>query len=314
MKHRQTVCTCGFSEDAVLAAAIAEADATEQQAVALHICHCQVCARLFAQYRGIQHALTRLQDSREFEACLRQAVEKLLPRLRSRLRKPLHYRQFASAVGELTIATSPQGISLVAWQPKAVRLLAPYAIREDGEALQALERELAGYFAGVRTQFDWPLDDVFMTSAFQRAVLHLTAAIPYGAVMSYQSLAAALGRPKAVRAVAQALRRNPLAIVIPCHRVVGRSGHLTGYAGGLETKSALLAHEGVPLLTRRHGVFVDRSRMFVGWRSSRYYCRPQCPSLRDLAPGETLLLSPRALQAQGNFAPCDLCHPEAVSV
>src|SRR5262245_17712939 len=149
MKHRQTVCTCGFSEDAVLAAALVEADATEQQAVTLHIGECQACARLFAQYRRIQQVLTKLQDSREFEACLSQAVEKLQPRLESRLRKPLYYRQFASAVGELTIATSPQGLSLVAWQPKAVRLLASHAIREDGEALQALERELARYFAGV---------------------------------------------------------------------------------------------------------------------------------------------------------------------
>jgi len=138
----------------------------------------------------------------------------------------------------------------------------------------------------------------------------VTAAIPYGAVMSYHSIAAALGHPKAARAVGQALRSNPLAIVIPCHRVIGHTGHLTGYAGGLERKQALLAHEGIPLRTRRAGVFIDRERMYVGWRTERWYCRPHCPSLAAITPGDMLFLSPRVIAARAEFAPCDVCHPE----
>jgi len=141
----------------------------------------------------------------------------------------------------------------------------------------------------------------------------VTAAIPYGAVMSYHSIAAALGHPKAARAVGQALRSNPLAIVIPCHRVIGHTGHLTGYAGGLERKGALLRHEGIPLLKRPAGVFVNRERMYVGWRTDRAYCKPHCPSLAAMSPGERLLLSSRTVTAHGDFIPCDICHPENVS-
>jgi methylated-DNA-[protein]-cysteine S-methyltransferase len=297
----------------VLAAAIAEADAVQQQRVMAHLRHCPACARLFAQYQQVQHVLTCLQATREFDRPLQRAMDNL-QRRRSAAAGRLVYQRVASAVGELYIARSSQGVSLVAWPPQASRLLSTRAHHEDSTSLHPLAAELAEYVAGHHTQLDWPIDDAFMTSAFQRQVLHLTATIPYGAVMSYQSLAAALGRPQAVRAVAQALRRNPLAIVIPCHRVVGHTGHLTGYAGGLDTKRALLAQEGIPLVTRRHGVFIDRTRMFVGWRSSHYYCRPECPALAELAAGETLLLSARAVAAQPDFLPCEVCHPETVTV
>ena len=154
---------------------------------------------------------------------------------------------------------------------------------------------------------------VHRRSPFQRDVLQVTTAIPYGAVMSYHSVAAALGQPKAVRAVAQALRRNPLAVVIPCHRVIGQTGHLTGYAGGIERKGALLTHEGIPLLKRPEGVFVNREHMYVGWRTERAYCTPHCPSLTAMPPGERLLLSSHTATAPGDFIPCDVCHPENVS-
>ena len=154
---------------------------------------------------------------------------------------------------------------------------------------------------------------MLVRSDFQRDVLRVTAEIPYGAVMSYQGVASVLGRPKAVRAVAQALRRNPIAIVIPCHRVVGRTGHLTGYAGGLERKRALLAHEGVPFVTRSGGVFIDKARMVVGWRAERSYCKPHCPSLEALTPGDMLLMSPEARVVQEDFVPCEICNPATVS-
>jgi len=313
MTPRHPRCSCGFPEDAVLVAAIAEANAVQQQRVMAHLRHCQVCAHLFAQYQQVQNVLTCLQATREFDQPLQRAMENL-QRRRSSTPGRLSYQRVTSALGELYIASSSRGVSLVAWPPQASRLLSTRAHHEDRTSLHTLAVELTEYVAGHHTQLDWPIDDALMTSPFQRQVLHLTASIPYGAVMSYQSLAAALGRPQAVRAVAQALRRNPLAIVIPCHRVVGRTGHLTGYAGGLDTKRALLAQEGIPLVTRRHGVFIDHTRMFVGWRSSHYYCRPECPSLGELTTGETLLLSSRALAAQPDFLPCDVCHPGIVTV
>ena len=102
----------------------------------------------------------------------------------------------------------------------------------------AARQQLAAYFAGELDRFDLPL--ALAGSDFQRRVWDAVAAIPYGATASYSEIAAAIGRPAACRAVGAANGRNPLAIVIPCHRVVGAAGALTGYGGGLERKRALL--------------------------------------------------------------------------
>lgn len=103
--------------------------------------------------------------------------------------------------------------------------------------------QLADYFAGKRTQFDLPLD-LQGGTAFQQSVWQALLAIPPGGTTSYGDLSQRVGRPAAVRAVGAAIGRNPVSIVVPCHRVLGRDGSLTGYAGGLERKSALLALEG----------------------------------------------------------------------
>ena len=101
--------------------------------------------------------------------------------------------------------------------------------------------QLGEYFAGTRTAFDLPLAPE--GTAFQRAVWTAIGTVPFGATISYGELARRCGRPSAVRAAGAATGRNPLTIVIPCHRIVGSSGALTGYAGGLERKRALLALE-----------------------------------------------------------------------
>jgi methylated-DNA-[protein]-cysteine S-methyltransferase len=106
-------------------------------------------------------------------------------------------------------------------------------------ALQQLDE----YFAGGRTQFDLPLD-LHGGTLFQQSVWHALLKIPSGATDSYGALSQRIGKPAAVRAVGAAVGRNPLSIVVPCHRVVGANGALTGYAGGLERKSALLQLEG----------------------------------------------------------------------
>lgn len=107
--------------------------------------------------------------------------------------------------------------------------------------LAACERQLREYLAGRRTGFELPL--AATGTPFQRAVWARIARIPYGATLTYAAIAAALGAPAAVRAVGAATGRNPLSIVVPCHRVVGSRGALTGYAGGLERKARLLALE-----------------------------------------------------------------------
>ena len=109
--------------------------------------------------------------------------------------------------------------------------------------LRQAQIQLDEYFAGARTTFDLPLD-LQGGTAFQQSVWQALLAIPRGGTTSYRVLSHSIGRPAAVRAVGAAIGRNPVSIVVPCHRVVGADGSLTGYAGGLERKSALLRLEG----------------------------------------------------------------------
>jgi methylated-DNA-[protein]-cysteine S-methyltransferase len=117
--------------------------------------------------------------------------------------------------------------------------------REDAtaEPLAATRRQLSEYFAGSRRTFDLPLR--LEGTAFQQRVWHELTEIPYGETWSYGQLAARIGKPSASRAVGLANGRNPISILVPCHRVIGADGSLTGYGGGLERKQWLLAHEGL---------------------------------------------------------------------
>jgi methylated-DNA-[protein]-cysteine S-methyltransferase len=124
---------------------------------------------------------------------------------------------------------------------------APGGTRDTGDAgahpvLGRARDQLAEYFAGSRRTFDLPLGP--QGTAFQQAVWRALLAIPYGATCSYAQIAGVVGKPSASRAVGAANGRNPLAIVVPCHRVIGADGSLTGYGGGLAQKEWLLRHEG----------------------------------------------------------------------
>ena len=111
----------------------------------------------------------------------------------------------------------------------------------DDRVLPSLREQLSDYWAGTLTAFDLPL--VVTGTPFQRQVWAALQTVPYGATCTYTDLAVAVGRPTAVRAVGAANGRNPVCLVVPCHRVVGAGGGLTGYAGGLERKRFLLDHE-----------------------------------------------------------------------
>lgn len=110
--------------------------------------------------------------------------------------------------------------------------------KEEPECITAARRELNEYFRGERTTFDLPI--TLHGTNFQKTVWHQLSHIPYGTTTSYSTLATLIGCPKAARAVAQACHCNPIAIIIPCHRVIGANGSLTGYAAGLERKQGLL--------------------------------------------------------------------------
>jgi methylated-DNA-[protein]-cysteine S-methyltransferase len=121
---------------------------------------------------------------------------------------------------------------------------APFHHASDGAGHPVLERareQLAAYFAGTRRFFELPVDP--RGTDFQRSVWRALGAIPFGATRSYAELATAVGRPSASRAVGGANGRNPISVIVPCHRVIGADGALTGYAGGLSRKEWLLRHE-----------------------------------------------------------------------
>ncbi|MBT9506319.1 methylated-DNA--[protein]-cysteine S-methyltransferase [Rhodoferax sp.] len=120
---------------------------------------------------------------------------------------------------------------------------AGWPVANDHPVLQQAQAQLADYFAGRRTTFDLPLG-LDGGTRFQQDVWRALLKIPSGATRSYGALSAAIGKPTAVRAVGAAVGRNPLSIIVPCHRVIGATGALTGYAGGIERKIALLQLEG----------------------------------------------------------------------
>jgi methylated-DNA-[protein]-cysteine S-methyltransferase len=145
---------------------------------------------------------------------------------------------FESPVGRLTLVSD--GAALVAlYLPAATP--PPLPDPSADAVLEAAVAQLGEYFGGGRREFTLPLCP--RGTAFQRAVWSALREIPHGATTSYGAIAARVGRPRAVRAVGAANGRNPLAIVIPCHRIIGSDGGLTGYGGGLPTKRWLLAHE-----------------------------------------------------------------------
>jgi methylated-DNA-[protein]-cysteine S-methyltransferase len=155
-----------------------------------------------------------------------------------------------SPVGELLVAATDRGVCWIEFAPEETldRLARHFGSRllRVPRRLMPVKRELDEYFSGSRTTFDVAVD-VTTVPAFQRSVLDELARVPYGEMTTYGALAGRIGKPRAARAVGGALNRNPVPIILPCHRVVGASGSLVGYAGGLERKQALLALEGAAL-------------------------------------------------------------------
>ena len=159
----------------------------------------------------------------------------------------LFYKEMKSPVGKLKLVASSNALIAVLWQeerPNRVKL-GTMNLDPQHPILIEAERQISEYFVGERIDFDLPLQ--LDGTEFQRKVWRALREIPFGETKSYQDLARAVGSPKASRAVGAANGKNPFSIVVPCHRVVGADGALTGFAGGLETKAALLALEARPV-------------------------------------------------------------------
>ena len=159
----------------------------------------------------------------------------------------VRYDVVDSPVGELFLASTPRGLCRISYtvdgQDEAVARV--FGARVLRSPLDEVRRELDEYFEGRRRDFDLPID--LRVAPFHAEVLRELARVPYGRTDTYGHLASLVGRPKAARAVGTVMNRNPIPIVLPCHRIVGANGSLTGYAGGLDVKRTLLELEGVAL-------------------------------------------------------------------
>ncbi len=151
-------------------------------------------------------------------------------------------RELDTPLGHVCIARTAQGLAGL-WFEGQKHHPGPLdvPVRDDDPLLAEAARQLAQYFAGERRAFDLPLD--LQGTPFQQSVWQALRRIPPGRTCSYGAIAQALGAPSAVRAVGAAVGRNPASLLVPCHRVLGQDGSLTGYAGGIDRKQALLALE-----------------------------------------------------------------------
>ena len=150
----------------------------------------------------------------------------------------------ASPVGTLTLVARNQRLAAVLWEHERENRVCLGELQRDDDhpLLRETARQLGEYFAGTRQRFELALD--FVGTEFQRQVWAALLTIPFGETRSYSDIARQIGNPSAVRAVGAANGRNPISIIAPCHRVIGASGNLTGFAGGLQAKQYLLALEG----------------------------------------------------------------------
>ena len=155
----------------------------------------------------------------------------------------IHYDLVSGPLGTMLLVARGDGLTGIHFEGERYQpsIGAGWQRAPGHPLLRAAQAQLEEYFAGRRTRFDLPLAPV--GTPFQRAVWAAIGAVPFGATIAYRELAARAGRPESVRAAGTATGRNPWTIVVPCHRIVGANGALTGYAGGLERKQALLALE-----------------------------------------------------------------------
>ncbi len=305
---------CVALEPDLIATATGEAAVPAAERVEAHVAACPPCRDDFARYRAIDTAVGTLRSTAPPAGDADAARQRLIARLADLRTRILGYRVFPSSLGPILIARSEHGVALVEYLPRegvaASRLfrMAGIEAQEDSGDLEGLQRELLDYLAGRRTRLEWPLDFRGVRSDFQRAVLEATVAVPYGAVSSYTGIAGELGKPAAVRAVAQALRHNPLPIVVPCHRIVGSGGDLVGYAGDrVNLKERLLAVEGVPTHLARTRRIARRALYHYEPSPSREYCLPTCG---DIAERPISMLFARREQAEGlGLVPCTTCQP-----
>ena len=318
-KKRNTL-ACGFAEDDIIAEALGENSQIIRQKVQRHLTACPDCAQRLEQYRQIRFQLRSLPAPETGLSSAQRALDRQLTRLTADARPRLVLSIWDSPIGPLRIGTTDKGVALVEFvspddsRDSAKALEEKFTVERaqgHGDAIAALTRKLEAYLSGSRQALDWVIDDALMRSDFQRQVLRAASEIPYGSLTTYGGLAERIGRPTAVRAVAQALRYNPLPIRIPCHRIIGSNGSLTGYAGNkVALKRDILTVEGIPTVPSRSGFAIAQDQIYVGQQTEQIFCRPSCEALKGTRAGNQIFIASRPRAEAIGYAPCGVCRPD----
>ncbi len=222
--------TCNVSDEELMAFVCGDLAGDVEMEIAMHLGTCPACREQTAEYMNVCGAIT--------SCCQKDDA--------------VRWHRFRTPFGTTYAAATDKGISRISWRQPGPSAFERYLstrfpgrpVIHDGEALEEAERQLVEYFEGDRAEFELPVD-LSLVTEFERRVLEAARKIPYGQVVPYAELARRIRKPGASRAVGNALGHNPVAIVVPCHRVVRSDGSLGGYTGGVEYKEKLLEIEGM---------------------------------------------------------------------
>jgi methylated-DNA-[protein]-cysteine S-methyltransferase len=246
---------CDLACDALPARVVGDLSAHDESWLSEHVDDCSYCANELRRYDRLADALDACCTVSETSP---QPPAVTLPR-----RDRVWYTRIDSPIGNLLLAATREGLREIEFGFNGAEAAFLAKLKQQGaepvrleriddadpEVRQILERaatQLHEYFGGRRARFDVPLDWGKM-APFQRAVLEATAAVPFGHLDTYAGIARRIGQPGATRAVGNALGRNPIPVIVPCHRIIRSDGTLGGYTGGLGIKHTLLTREGVTL-------------------------------------------------------------------
>jgi O-6-methylguanine DNA methyltransferase len=255
--------------------------------------------------RALVDRLRRLGDVR--------APDTILPTVLERVGLGDAYAQFATPIGPVFVAYNEAGVSAVMPGPDAARFERAFRarfgrpVRRASEVPAWLARAFDGPGAG-RASLRFDLRGV---SEFERAVLLKALEIPPGEVRTYGWIAREIGRPRAVRAVGSALGRNPIPLLIPCHRVVRGDSRIGDYAFGREAKRAILAAEGVDP-ARLEGLARAGVR-YYGSDTTRIFCFPTCRNARRITEPHRVAFGSEAAATAAGYRPCKVCRPAQAS-
>jgi O-6-methylguanine DNA methyltransferase len=247
--HLKEVCRdpnvdpCDVCCDAMPGMVLGDLDPSDQAWVVEHTDECNYCRRMLVGYQKIDEALEKINLD----------LNVPVPIARVGTSRTAAYGEVASPVGPLMIASSDKGVCEIAFGDNETEAQFLHHLRTRGfrpvpnqTAIAAVAEQLSEYFKGERNHFEVPLD-VSGVSPFTQEVLKATTEVPFGHLTSYRGIAERIGKPAATRAVGNALGRNPIPVIIPCHRIVRSDSSLGGYTGGVRIKERLLTIEGVLL-------------------------------------------------------------------